>query len=210
MRKVLCEIQQKTEGMSTREKFFYIAEYYWHYFLIGGVLLGLLVLLFYHFTAGDKKPVFQCVVVNQEIDYSRDSRIEAEFAGYLGIDADKIVFDSDYLISYDDVQLTEANESSYEKFFLNWQVHELDAVIMPESFCEYCERQGGEFCEMVELSDQSVLDMLGLQKPEIEKLFLCIPSDAKHMEVAEEFVEYVSQSIGACIDVVCDVNRYSM
>lgn len=191
MRKVLSEIQQKTKGMDPKEKRAYIVQYYWHYFLIGGVLLGFLVLLFYHFTAGDKKPVFQCVVVNQEIDYSRDSRVEAEFAEYLGVDAESIVFDSDYLISYDDVQLTEANESSYEKFFLNWQVHELDAVIMPESFCEYCKRQGGEFSEMMELSDQSVLDMLGLQKPENERLLLCVPSDAKHMEVAERFLEYV-------------------
>lgn len=198
MRKMLSEIQQKTEGMSAREKCRYIAEYYWHYFLIGGIFLGLLVLLLYHFTAGDKKPVFQCVAVNQEIDHSRDRRVEEEFAQYLGVDAEKIVFDSDYLISYDDVQLTEANESSYEKFFLNWQVHELDAVIMPESFCKYCKRQGGEFSEMVELSDLSVLDTLGLQKPEAEKLFLCIPSDARHMEVAEKFVEYVRQ-----INTVC-------
>ena len=97
------------------------------------------------------------------------------------------------------MQIPEANESSYEKFFLNWHVHELDAMIIPESFYEYCQRQGGEFSETVELSDQSVLDKLlvevglGLRKPEDEKLLLCIPSDAKHPEEGKKFIEYISE-----------------
>lgn len=91
------------------------------------------------------------------------------------------------------MQIPEANESSYEKFFLNWHVHELDTMIIPESFYEYCQRQGGEFSETVELSDQSVLDKLGFRKPEDEKLLLCIPSDAKHPEEGKKFIEYISE-----------------
>ena len=194
MKEWFSRIQQKMEGMTPKEKRAYICQYYWHYFLIGGIILGLVILLIYHLTVGNKKPIFQCVVVNQEIDLNRDSKVSADFADYLSVKADRVVFDSDYLVSYDDVQSPEANESSYEKFFLNWHVHELDAMIIPESFYEYCQRQGGEFSETVELSDQAVLDKLGLQKPEDEKLLLCIPSDTKHQEEGDKFIEYVMNS----------------
>lgn len=193
MKEWFSKIKQKMKGMSPKEKRAYIRRYYWHYFLIGGIILGLVILLIYHLTLGNQKPVFQCVAVNQEIDLNRDSKVSADFADYLGVKADRVVFDSDYLISYDDVQIPEANESSYEKFFLNWHVHELDAMIIPESFYEYCQRQGGEFSETVELSDRSVLDKLGLRKPEDEKLLLCIPSDAKHPEEGKKFIEYISE-----------------
>ena len=56
------------KGMSPKEKRAYICRYYWHYFLIGGIILGLVILLIYHLTLGNQKPVFQCVAVNQEID----------------------------------------------------------------------------------------------------------------------------------------------
>ena len=115
------------KGMSPKEKRAYICRYYWHYFLIGGIILGLGILLIYHLTLG------------------------------------------------------------------NQNVHELDAMIIPESFYEYCQRQSGEFSETVELSDQSVLDKLGLRKPEDEKLLLCIPSDAKHPEEGKKFIEYISE-----------------
>ena len=137
--------------------------------------------------------MFQCVAVNQEIDYSRDAKVSSEFAQYLGVKPDKVIFDSDYVISYDDVEMKEANESSYEKFFLNWHVHKLDAIIMPESFENYCKRQGGEFTQVLELNDQAVLDKLGLHMPENEKLLLCIPSDSEHLEEAQRFVEYVME-----------------
>ena len=65
-------------------------EYCRHYFLIGGIILGLVILLIYHLTLGNKKPVFQCVAVNQEIDLNRDSKVSADFADYLGVKADKL------------------------------------------------------------------------------------------------------------------------
>lgn len=102
-----------------------------------------------------------------------------------------MVFDSDYLLSYDDVQLSEANESSYEKFFLNWHVHEIDAMIMPKSFYEYCKRQGGEFQETIELEEQ-MANKLGFRMPDGEKLLLCLPSDSRHLETGEKFIEFVS------------------
>lgn len=65
-------------------------EYCRHYFLIGGIILGLVILLIYHLTLGNKKPVFQCGAVNQEIDLNRDSKVSADFADYLGVKADKL------------------------------------------------------------------------------------------------------------------------
>ena len=38
------------------------------------------------------------------------------------------------------------------------------------------------------------MDKLGLQKPEDEKLLLCIPSDTKHQEEGDKFIEYVMNS----------------
>lgn len=48
MKEWFAKIQQKMEGMSPKEKRAYIRQYYWHYFLIGVIILELVILLIYH------------------------------------------------------------------------------------------------------------------------------------------------------------------
>ena len=69
--------------------------------------------------------------------------MEKNFSKASGIDVNRMDINSDYNISYGDMHLEGINESSYEKFFLKWQNGELDAVILPESFYEYCKELGG-------------------------------------------------------------------
>lgn len=192
IRNKILDVRKKTQGMSVQAKGAYILHYYWHYFLLAGMALGLLVLLIYHIFWGRRPTLFLCAAVNQEIDYQRDREVGAEFAAYAGVKKDRVIFDSDYNISYDDVQFPEANESSYEKFFLNWSVHKLDAVILTESFYRYCLRQGGDFSRVVPLTDEKVLEKLGLYADAKDPLFLAIPADSEHPKMGEAFLKYLN------------------
>lgn len=137
----------------------YVLMYYWYHILLGTIALGLIILLIYHVGWGrNRKPEFTCVIVNQEVDFLRDARMAEDFSGFSGIREEKLSIDSDYLISYDEVQIPEANESSYEKFFFNWSSGVIDAMIMPESFYEYCLELGGVFCDLRELPLQERMD----------------------------------------------------
>lgn len=190
----ITDIRTKTKGMNPGERREYIIHYYWHYFLLAGIALGLSILLAYHIFFGQRTVLFQCVAVNQEINYQRDRRVSADFASWLGVGEKRVVFDCDYNISYGDVLLPETNESSYEKFFLNWSVHELDAVIMPESFYQYCLRQGGEFARVIPITDEETAERLGLIIDESDPLLLGLPSDSRHLDMGERFIEFVGLS----------------
>lgn len=181
------------DGMTARQKAEHIGRYYWYHILLACLALGLLVLLIYHLTWGRRETVFTCAVVNQQIDYQRDARVSAEFASVLGADEDEVVFDSDYQISYGSVRMEATKTSTYEKFFMGWAVHELDAAIMPLSFRDFCEKQGGEFAECIELTDERILDRLGLVNPEHDPLVLVLPADSKHPEAGRRFLRYVEQ-----------------
>ena len=91
------------------------------------------------------------MIVNQRVDYERDERLASAFAEASGIAEEGILVDSDYVFSYEGVQLEAANESSYEKFFFHWGSGELDAVLMPESFYRYCKKLEYSFGDLREL-----------------------------------------------------------
>ena len=118
------------------------------------------------------------------------------------------------LYSYEDVQLPEANESSYEKFFFNWSSGAIDAIILPESFYEYCLSLGGEFLDLGEMDsgeiqipaelaypgaeeDGLAVRVKGtvlekwLQMDESDPLLLVFPVEGKHREQSRQFLEYV-------------------
>lgn len=146
------DIREKTRDMSREQAAEYVLTYYWYHILLGGIVLGLVILLVYHIGWGDRRKEFTCVLVNQEVDYTRDAQMAEELAGVLGLDPGKLAVDSDYLISYHDVELEGANESSYEKFFFNWSAGVIDAMVMPESFYEYCLELDGAFLDLGELA----------------------------------------------------------
>ena len=143
MKDILNDIREKTEGMSRQDKVSYILTYYWYHMLIIFSVLALIVIFIVHY-ATYKKPEFTCVMVNQQIDTQRDNQMTEEYAKFSKMDPKRIEINSNYNFSYGDLKLADVNESSNEKFFLQWRNNELDAVIMTESFYEYCKEVGGE------------------------------------------------------------------
>ncbi len=149
--KIRAEIRKNTAGMDGKQKAEYILTYYWYHMLFVFLGAGLLVLLIRHVFFGEPKKEFACVIVNQRVDYERDERLTSAFAEASGIAEEGILVDSDYVFSYEGVQLEAANESSYEKFFFRWGSGELDAVLMPESFYRYCKKLEYSFGDLREL-----------------------------------------------------------
>lgn len=148
VRKWISDIKEKTAHMDRRQTAEYIAAYYWFHILLTAIALGLLLLLAYHIGWGRRKPDFTVALVNQQADSEQDQALAQRFSAASGISLKKIFVDSDYLLSYDDVQLKNIKESSYEKFFFNWSAGALDAVVMPESFYRHCREMGGEFTDV--------------------------------------------------------------
>src|SRR5699024_2646979 len=105
----------------------------------------LILFLIIHFGFREEPPLFTCALVNQEINFTRDEEIEKDFSADSGIDEGRMEINSDFNIAYGNLELEGINESSYEKFFFKWQNGELDAVVLPESFYEYCRDLGGVF-----------------------------------------------------------------
>lgn len=213
MKKCLEDIRVKTKTMNREQAAEYVLTYYWYHILLGTIALGLILLLIYHIGWGNQKKEFTCVIVNQEVDFSRDAQVLEEFSAFSGIQERKLSFDSDYLISYADVQLEGENESSYEKFFFNWSAGVIDAMIMPESFLRYCQELDGIFADLGELVPEEELTSLesGLYKDSgqytgiyIEEsvlkdtfetegedpLLLVFPAELKHKEICRKFLQY--------------------
>lgn len=189
------DIREKTADMDRRQALAYIAGYYWYHILIAGILLGLMGLLIYHIGWGDRRKEFTCVLINQEVDYARDKKLAEGFGAYAGLEAKKILIDSDYQISYRDKQMESVKESSYEKFFFNWQAGEIDAMVMPKSFYEYCQDQGGVFLEeKIPLGTTALQDTL-IEEPD-DPVYLVFAADTKHEKLCEAFRRYLCDGHG--------------
>lgn len=185
MKRWIEDIRIKTKDMNREQAAEYVLTYYWYHILLGTIALGLIILFIYHVGWGrNRKPEFACVIVNQEVDFLRDARMAEEFSGFSGIREKKLSIDSDYLISYDEVRLPEANESSYEKFFFNWSSGVIDAMIMPESFYKYCLELGGVFCDLRELFLQEETDR---QEKQISQENMESLGDLLYQGAGEEF-----------------------
>lgn len=208
MRKYLRDIKERTSDMSRREAGSYILTYYWYHILIAASIVALVLLFAVHYAFGNKKPAFTCIIVNQEMDASRDREIAQSFAEEARLPEDRVVINSDYNFSYGKFQLESANESSYEKFFFQWQNQEIDAVILSESFYLYCKEMGGRFrildesetgdfapymddgqCTAVALGNDSFAERVNGKKD--EKLLLAFPSSGKHMEESRVFLKWL-------------------
>lgn len=208
MGKYWKDIREKTSGMSRQEACSYVLTYYWYHILITVSIIALIFLFFTHYAFGNKKPLFTCIIVNQEMDTARDGRLAERFAKETGLPEKQVVIDSDYNFSYDDLKLEGVNEGSYEKFFFQWRNEEIDAVILPESFYRHCRKMGGEF-RVLEESDikgfEAYMDegqrravILGADSfmekvtgKQDEKLLLAFPSSGKHTEESREFLDYI-------------------
>ncbi len=194
MKKWIRDIREKTADMNREQKFQYIAAYYWYHILLGFLFIGIVILFIYHVTWGDRSREFTCVIVNQAVDYERDRELAEQFAADSGMKEKEILIDSDYQISYGDTQLDGVKESSYEKFFFNWQAKEIDAMVMPESFYEFCLEQGGEFTEekipvgMTRLRDT-------ILEEENDPVYLVFAADKKHEKACGKFRRFLCEGV---------------
>ena len=157
LKKWIEDIRVKTKNMDGRQKAEYILAYYWYHILIAVLLLAIICLLIYHLAWGRQKTVFSLAIVNQEIDYARDEKLLGQYAESSGISRKLLSFDSDYILSYDDVKFEGTQESSFEKFFLSWSVGAIDAAVMPVSFYLYCKEKDGEFVGIEEILPDAVV-----------------------------------------------------
>lgn len=207
MNRYIQDIKEKTQGMKNGAKIGYVLTYYWYHILGIAAVVFLLIFCVVHFAFGTQNPEFTCVLVNQPIDYSKDQAFAKEFGKAAGLDADRVIIDSDYQISYGDVQLEGINESSYEKFFFKWSGGELDAVLLPESFLKYCQEMGGTFLDMKEF-DTGTMELyydgdsaVGLKAEEtklsqltegdLENMVLVFPSEGKNQVNSQKFIRFV-------------------
>lgn len=207
----IADIKEKTIRMDRKDAMSYVITYYWYHMLIIASIIALILLFVWHYLFGNKKALFTCVLVNQEVTDDNADALEGAFAVSAGLDSDRTVINPNYFFSYGDVQIDGVNETSYEKFFLQWQNGEIDVVIFPESLYLYCREMGGEFyvmeeavlgsyeayidedtgtCTAVVLGTDSLTETLTGEND--EKLLLAFPSTGKHEETAIQFLEYLS------------------
>lgn len=208
MRKCFADIKEKTSKMNKKEACSYILTYYWYHILGFFSMIALILLFGIHYGINNQKPVFTCVMVNQAADTAKDQQIIKEFSEYADIPQESIIIDSEYNFSYGDFKLEGVNESSYEKFFFQWRNEELDAVILSESFFEYCREMGGQFRNIEKAYSGSFERyMEGEQSPAVilgtdtftemidgrkdEKLLLAFPETGKHETECRAFMEYL-------------------
>lgn len=208
MKNYIKDIQEKTSGMTRQEKTAYIWTYYWYHILGVLAMIALIFLFAFHYGFGNKKPVFTCVLVNQQAEISQTEEIAEEFAKEFDLPSNQVVISPDYTFSYRDIKLEGVNESSYEKFFFQWRNKELDAVILPESFYLYVKEMGGVFrkisettvdgftpyidgdvCTGIVLGNDSFTEKITGKKD--EKLLLAFPETGEHTKECEMFLSFL-------------------
>ncbi|MDO5409615.1 MAG: hypothetical protein Q4F21_04080 [Lachnospiraceae bacterium] len=207
IKKWLEDIRVKTADMNRQETCAYIITYYWYHILISVSVIALIFMFAAHYI-GNKETLFTCVMVNQAENTERDELLKETFSEKSGLPQDQIVVDSGYMFSFGDVRFSEVNESSYEKFFLQWRNQELDAVILSESFYQHCKEMGGRFRNLQEMdteglecyTDDGQKTAIFLGKDSFsekalgdsdEKLLLAFPSSGKHEEECQTFIDYL-------------------
>ena len=204
-------IKDNTKDMNRKETVQYIFTYYWYHMLGVLAVLALLIFLVVHFAFPEEKPFFKCALVNQKIDSDRDVVLSEEFATFSGLDAKRIVFDSDYVIFYKETEEKQdaENESGFDKFFFQWSKGELDAVILTKDFLEYCTSVGGEYYSADELETKDLnlceaggtkaIDLTGtkleseLDGTEKEDLVLVFPATGIHKEMCQKYIDFLSE-----------------
>ncbi len=206
MKKYIADIREKTSGMNRKEAYAYIWTYYWYHIMGILAMIALILLFAVHYGFGNKKPLFTCILVNQEASMDGTQAAAETFADYAGLPRERVAITSDYMFSYGDVRLEGVNEGSYEKFFFQWRNEEIDAVIIPESFYQHVKEMGGNFRVLKKTEglvpymdgDSCTAVLLGhdtftkkVSGKEGEKLLLAFPENGKHEETCKVFLQYL-------------------
>ena len=75
MKNIWKDIKEKTSGMGRKEALAYIFTYYWYHMLAFVSVAALIFLFAAHYGSGNKKPLFTCMIVNQQTDASHQQDI---------------------------------------------------------------------------------------------------------------------------------------
>lgn len=211
MKQYMETIIGNMQCMTRKQRFEYIITYYWYHILGIITMIALILFLFFHINAMGKEQIeFACVLVNQDINFQRDEALRDDFSKFASIDSEKISIDSDYNISYGNIMLNGVNESSYEKLFFKWRNKEIDAIIMPESFYQYCKGLGAVYenpkllganglplyedngsYTAIKVSETILKEYMvdSLQ----EEMLLVFLSEGKHKENCKQFVSFLNR-----------------
>ena len=186
--------------MTKKEKLDHIWTYYWYHILGVAVISALIFLFVRHYAFGNKKPMFTCIIVNQETDTQQVESMAEAFAKAFDLPAEQVVISADYMFSYGDIHLEGVNESTYEKFFFQWRNKEIDAVILPESFYQYVKEMGGAFLELDEtmtegfasyMDEQTCTAIVLNDDNASEKVLLAFPETGQHWEECRKFLSFL-------------------
>lgn len=146
--------KEKTAEMTKEQKVQYVIDYYTGFIAGSVVVLIAICWLIYHFAFDNKEYGFNCALVNCSME-TGSSELSDRLTEYYGYNPRKETasFDSGYQIAYPGVDNEAADNSFYEKFFLNIRMEMLDAVIMPQSYMEYCNTVGHTFYDVYDVLD---------------------------------------------------------
>jgi uncharacterized membrane protein YesL len=123
-----------------------------------GVLFGLLAVcliigLGYHFIFNGNDCCFNLAVVNSYAKES-DGKLSENLDNMFELDGNRkyAYVDTEYQISYEtdgvNIENIAADNSFYDKFFLNIRTGQIDAAIIPKSFFDYCNSLGNIFYDV--------------------------------------------------------------
>ena len=145
--------------MSKKEKAEYIFTYYKAWMVTAVIVIAAIVWVLSRYVFSNSESVLNVALINGYMRLS-DTDMSETLDEYFELDTTDMYtyFDTQYQLSYTGVENTAGDTSFYEKFFLNVRVGSLDAVIMPESFMEYCNSLEPIFADVTEILDEEQLD----------------------------------------------------
>ena len=137
---------------------------------MAGIVLGMTVLfltagLAFHFVFNGEVCGFNIAVVNGYSEVS-DSDLSEKLNDLYDFDGKKkyAYVDTQYQLSYEadgiNVENPAANNSFFDKYFLNIRTGAMDAAIIPKSFYEYCNSMGNIFYEVEYVLTKDQVKML--------------------------------------------------
>lgn len=202
--------KEKMNRMQKKERVQYITTYY-RGVILSLVLLTIVGVIMINGAKEEKQhDVLRVVVVNSYHDNALNNE---EIGGLLMNDliecgmqqtehAD-VYYDTDYQIAYvadgKDYIGTAANDSDYDKFFLNIRSGRIDAAIVPESFLTYCDAledvYGGMALDITESEFVKKAGIAFVGDNAGEKCYLILPVGGQNEQNASLFRDYLLQQL---------------
>ena len=199
---------RKLREMKKKEKIGYLLTYYRGILLMGVLLIAGVLMLTGRSTAASESEILRIAVINsyhsngqsyQEIS----EKLFRKMAVYSQETfADGIIrYDSSYQIAYSFggryYGSSAANDSDYDKFFLNIRNGWIDVAIVPQSFLEYCDLLGEVYDGIpLDISDGSFVQEAGIDfvgDNAGERCYLILPCGGKNRENAELLKSYFGE-----------------